>query len=85
VWVVRSSISVIRREKKAERESPSRLAEVVGVHPLHLVGALQRYAHALWSIMRLASVSQSIRRTTLSATLPTILAPLRLVPVASPL
>jgi hypothetical protein len=45
--MVRSSISVIRRrEKEAERESPSSLAEVVGVHPLHLVGALQRYAHA---------------------------------------
>jgi hypothetical protein len=42
MWVVRSSISVIRRrEWEAERESPSSLAEVVGVHPLHLVGALQ--------------------------------------------
>ena len=37
----------------------------------------------LWSIMRLASVSPSIR-TTLSATLPTILAPLRSIPAASP-
>jgi hypothetical protein len=81
--VVRSSISVFkRREKEAERESPSSLAEVVGVHSLHLVGALQRYP-TLWAIMRLASISPSIR-TTLSATLPTILAPLRLVPVASP-
>ena len=48
MWVVRSSISVFRRrEKEAERESPSSLAEVVGVYPLHLVGALQRYAHAV--------------------------------------
>jgi hypothetical protein len=32
VWVVRSSISVIRRrEQEEERESPSSLAEVVGV------------------------------------------------------
>jgi hypothetical protein len=70
VWGVRSSISVIRRGAgRRERRSPSSLAEVVGVHPLHFVGALQRYAHALWSIMRLASVSPSIR-TTLSATLP---------------
>jgi hypothetical protein len=27
--------------KKRGRESPSSLAEVVGVHPLYLVGALQ--------------------------------------------
>jgi hypothetical protein len=48
VWVMWSSISVFRRrEQEAERESPSSLAEVVGVHPLHLVGALQRYAHAV--------------------------------------
>src|SRR5688500_11154583 len=48
MWVVRSSFSGVRqREKEDERESPSRLAEVVGVHPLHLVGALQRYAHAV--------------------------------------
>jgi hypothetical protein len=45
--VVRTSVSVFRqREKEEERESPSSLAEVVGVHPLHLVGALQRYTHA---------------------------------------
>ena len=48
MWVVRSSISVFRRqEQEEERESPSSLAEVVGVYPLHLVGALQRYAHAV--------------------------------------
>ena len=46
--MVRSSISGIRRrEKEAEKESPSSFAEVVGVHPLHFVGALQRYAHAV--------------------------------------
>ena len=32
---------------RRERRSPSSLAEVVGVHPLHLVGALQRYADAV--------------------------------------
>jgi hypothetical protein len=32
---------------RRERRSPSSLAEVVGVHPRHLVGALQRYAHAV--------------------------------------
>jgi hypothetical protein len=32
---------------RRERRSPSSLAEVVGVHPLHHVGALQRYAHAV--------------------------------------
>ena len=48
MWGVRSSISVIRqREKQEERESPSSLAEVVGVRPLHLAGALQRYAYAV--------------------------------------
>jgi hypothetical protein len=34
-------------EGNRERRSPSSLAEVVGVHPLHFVGALQRYAHAV--------------------------------------
>ena len=34
-------------EQEEERGSPSSLAEVVGVHPLHFVGALQRYAHAV--------------------------------------
>jgi hypothetical protein len=33
-------------EQEEERRSPSSLAEVVGVHPLHLVGALQRYPNA---------------------------------------
>jgi hypothetical protein len=46
VWVVRSSISVIRQLEQEEKR-PLSLAEVVGVHPLHLVGALQRYAHAV--------------------------------------
>ncbi len=32
---------------RRERESSSSFAEVVGVHPLHLVGALQRDAHAV--------------------------------------
>jgi hypothetical protein len=32
---------------RRERESPSSLAEVVTVHPLHLLGALQRYAHTV--------------------------------------
>jgi hypothetical protein len=48
VWGVRSSISVIRRGAgRRERRSPSSLAEVVGVHPLYLVGALQRDADAV--------------------------------------
>jgi hypothetical protein len=50
MWVVRSSISVFRQREHEEergRESPSSLAEVVGVHPLHFVGALHRYAHAV--------------------------------------
>jgi hypothetical protein len=33
-------------EQEEERRSPSSLAEVVGVHPLRLVGALQRYPNA---------------------------------------
>ncbi len=33
--------------QEEERERPSSLAEVVEVHPLHLVGALQRYTHAV--------------------------------------
>jgi hypothetical protein len=33
-------------EQEEERESPSSLAEVVGVRSLHIVGALQRYANA---------------------------------------
>ena len=34
-------------EQEEERESPSSLTEVVAVHPLHFVGTLQRYAHAV--------------------------------------
>jgi hypothetical protein len=47
VWVVRTSISGVRRGAGRREGSLSSLAEVVGVHPLHLVGALQRYAHAV--------------------------------------
>ena len=47
--LVRTSNSVFRQRSRKTRgkERPSSLAEVVGVHPLQLVGALQRDAHAV--------------------------------------